>query len=405
MNHTETIKSNSRECRVLVGFLGTTGAGKSSLINAVLEQEDLLPADDEKACTAVCVEISWNHMKDQGGLPYRAIIERISKDDWRVELENLFKDVDDQAQNKDGDDGEPDLERDLRIKTALQKLKCVYPRIKSPADLKNRTVDSLLIHKNVKSLGTTMTLAEDSRKRFSAKIRPFIDSSYSRDGKTGNAYAQWPLVKRVRLYVVSSVLEHGIALVDLPGSMDTNAARGAIAEEYQKNLSVSCVIAQITRAISDKPVSAFVFWQNLTNNVQAQDLLGKISQRNLQLDNKFSAEHLCFIVSKTDVSLNMARYINTHKNVQAALAGEFEKEAIIRAALQRSLDNYNETIAAEAEKKESSKLVKKEIKELKQLPSVEKYIVDSLTSGKKRKRNEDLPDTSKQLHVEIVTRR
>jgi GTP-binding protein EngB required for normal cell division len=43
-----------------VGFLGKSGAGKSSLINVLLDHEDLLPADDEKACTASVVEIAWN---------------------------------------------------------------------------------------------------------------------------------------------------------------------------------------------------------------------------------------------------------------------------------------------------------------------------------------------------------
>jgi len=94
----ESIYDNKKECRVLIGFLGASGAGKSSLINALLEQDDLLPADDEKACTAVCVEIAYNP-SENSNLEFTAKVDRISEDDWRVELGTLFKDLKDQAQS------------------------------------------------------------------------------------------------------------------------------------------------------------------------------------------------------------------------------------------------------------------------------------------------------------------
>jgi hypothetical protein len=62
-------------------------------------------------------------------------------------------------------------------------------------------------------------------------------------------------VKLVCLRVPAQLLEHGLVLVDLPGSMDSNIARGAIVEDYQKNLTVSCVLVSATRAATDKPVS------------------------------------------------------------------------------------------------------------------------------------------------------
>ncbi len=250
----ETVKGAKRECRLLIGFLGTTGAGKSSLVNSLLNEEDLLIVDDEKACTAVCIEIMWN-VNDEPEFRYRAIVDRISQEDWRTELEMLFQDIEDQSLDKDGEDGEPDLERDMRIRTAFQKLRCVYPHVKVLQDLKKNTVSVLMNHPNVRNiLGKAVDITCKDRKDFAFKIKPYIDSSKSKEGG-GTLFAQWPLVKLVRLYIKAPILKNGIVLVDLPGCMDTNAARGAIAANYQKNLSVTCVVAQTERAVSDKPVS------------------------------------------------------------------------------------------------------------------------------------------------------
>jgi hypothetical protein len=234
-------------------LLGSTGAGKSSIINALLEQEDLVPADDEKACTAVCVEIAWNQ-DTRPECRYHGVVHRISDDDWRLELEKLMRDVSDQALGRDGDDGEPDLDRNLRIKSAFQKIKCVYPDVKSIEDLQNYSVPQLLADPQVRSLlGEKVSIYESDRQIFATQFKSYIDSTTSKE-KGGRSFAQWPLVKCVNLYIKSRILEHGIVLVDLPGSMDTNAARGAIADNYQKALSVTCVVAKTDRASSDKPV-------------------------------------------------------------------------------------------------------------------------------------------------------
>jgi hypothetical protein len=41
----------------------------------------------------------------------------------------------------------------------------------------------------------------------------------------------------------------------MPGNSDSNAARNVVAENYQKELSITCVVAGATRGISEKNVS------------------------------------------------------------------------------------------------------------------------------------------------------
>jgi ATPase subunit of ABC transporter with duplicated ATPase domains len=44
---------------VVIGVVGDTGAGKSSMLNALLGEEEVLPQNGMRACTACVVEVSY----------------------------------------------------------------------------------------------------------------------------------------------------------------------------------------------------------------------------------------------------------------------------------------------------------------------------------------------------------
>lgn len=168
----------------------------------------------------------------------------------------MIKNGGDSSGANDGDD-EQDQERDARIKTTFHKLKCVYPHIRTIDELSNYTISELMKEPNIKDiLGESTTIFDHSQDRFAARIMPFIDSRGTKSGSV--SFAQWPLVKLVRLRIKSNILQNGVVLVDLPGTMDSNVARGAIAEKYHENLDITCVITPTQRAASDKPVTPHV---------------------------------------------------------------------------------------------------------------------------------------------------
>lgn len=67
----ENVRQDAVKSRTVVGVVGNTGAGKSSVINALLDEERLVPTNCMRACTAVVTELSYNY-SDLEDARYRA---------------------------------------------------------------------------------------------------------------------------------------------------------------------------------------------------------------------------------------------------------------------------------------------------------------------------------------------
>ena len=52
------------------------------------------------------------------------------------------------------------------------------------------------------------------------------------------------------------MLASGAVLVDLPGTQDTNALRGSVAESYLKACNAIWIVSMITRAVNDRAAKA-----------------------------------------------------------------------------------------------------------------------------------------------------
>ncbi|KAG7287089.1 hypothetical protein NEMBOFW57_006592 [Staphylotrichum longicolle] len=269
------IEALAKPTRTIVGVVGNTGAGKSSVISAVLDEERLLPTNCMRACTASPTEISYNHSDDPDEL-YRAEVEFITVDDWVKDLRALYSDLLDgngevsrECTNQDSDAG-----------VAYAKIKAVYPKMTREM-IASATPDALASQTAVRQvLGNVRKLRATTAASLYRQLQEYVDS---KEKNTEKRMEFWPLIKVVRIYTKASALATGACLVDLPGVQDSNAARAAVAANYMKACTGLWIVAPITRAVDDKT---------------AKSLLGDSFRRQLKYDGTYSA--VTFICSKTD---------------------------------------------------------------------------------------------------------
>ncbi|OCT44484.1 tat pathway signal sequence [Cladophialophora carrionii] len=280
----ENVQKQATRSKTVIGVVGATGAGKSSVINAMLDEERLVPTNCMRACTAVVTEISYNH---EEGAPYRAEVEFISRDDWHKMLKILFQDLLDNSGQVSRECTDEDSESGI----AYAQIKAVYPRM-TKDDMENITIDRLIEHDNVACLGTTREIQSDDPTMFYKKLQRYVDSKEKTHGMKEKARKKdskpremefWPLIRVVRLYVKAPALATGAVIVDLPGVHDSNQARAAVAQGYMKQCTGLWIVAPITRAVDDK---------------SAKTLLGDTFKRQLKMDGGFDS--VTFICSKTD---------------------------------------------------------------------------------------------------------
>ncbi|EHL03633.1 putative GTPase SLIP-GC [Glarea lozoyensis 74030] len=323
------LRNTTVQTPTVIGVVGNTGAGKSSVINALLEEERLVPTNCMRACTAVVTEMSWND-SDDPLKKYRAEIEFIDPKEWEKDLKASLDELTTESGSLARDNGNPDSEASV----AWAKVRAVYP-LKTKEQLAESSVEQLMKEQAVQNvLGTTQKLEKRDSDVFYRALQYYVDSKEkSKKKKDKNAPAEkkqmefWPLIKVVRIYVKADALSTGAILVDLPGVHDSNAARAAVAAGYLKQCTGLWVVAPIGRAVDDKA---------------AKNLLGESFKRQLKFDGTYS--RVTFICSKTDdiSTTEAADTLNLEDRVgdDWARKDEIEEE---QATLQQDVKDLLET--------------------------------------------------------------
>ncbi|TEB25908.1 hypothetical protein FA13DRAFT_1777161 [Coprinellus micaceus] len=240
--------------KTTIAICGATGVGKSSLLNALLEDK-IVPSSGTGACTSVVTEIMY-HKEDT----IVAEVSFDSKEEWIKEVSLIQEDI---ASRNDDEDAiyeeratkPPDSQSPAGI--AWQKVHAVYPSLELE-DLAAWSAEEVIAMNPdlAAMLGTTKRIECPDSDAFQDEIVRYIGSrAQNHQMSSENAEPlpeMWPLITKVVVYCDAKVLSTGASFVDLPGVADSNSARDNIAKEYLQNASHFWVIAPINRAVSDK---------------------------------------------------------------------------------------------------------------------------------------------------------
>ncbi|KAJ5557173.1 hypothetical protein N7494_001088 [Penicillium frequentans] len=251
-----------------VGFIGTSGEGKSSLINSLLDQPNIARASASgTACTSVVIE--FRYVSNSNPQPYtleaffmnseeiRELLEELLRSFRLYHCESSFNDIGsidekeslmDAADRAEGTlkslfESQPDWGLDFLRDESEGAEKTILVKLEgwALAEVSRRpgSHDSLVY-----------TVISDDLKGCIEQL-----DYLAADSHTGGGPVFWPFTKLLRVYLKSPILRTGLVIADLPGFRDLNYARVRATNKY---LSHSCdeifIVSSIARCCSDQSI-------------------------------------------------------------------------------------------------------------------------------------------------------
>lgn len=194
---------------------------------------------------------------------------------------------------------------------AYAKVKAVYPELTHEDLLESNPENLAKVEAVAKVLGTKQCFSFSTASELHSALSRFLDSKEK--GSKSKEMALWPVIRVARILTRADALSTNICLVDLPGTLDSNAARSAVAINYMAECTAVWVAARISRAVDDRA---------------AKDLLGRSSRIQMKLDGAYS--HLSFIATQIDgINIDETfRSMRDDQQIEATLSRKEELEAI-----------------------------------------------------------------------------
>ncbi|KAF2266375.1 hypothetical protein CC78DRAFT_459505 [Lojkania enalia] len=239
----------------IVGLVGDSGVGKSSLINSLLDKRDLARASNSgAACTCVVTEYHFHDRDD-----FVVHIDFFTREDLRRQFEELLRAFR-EHESSHGVEMTVEEREDLRRRSDLA-------NNTFSASFTNRLMERptmLLRAPFEEAISTMLTwtteiLSRSGREHDAQRQEVFDDISQcsirlkeltSETGDRGQT-SLWPFIRKLKVYLKSHILSRGLIIADLPGLRDLNSARQNVTERYVRQCHQIFAVTRIGRATTD----------------------------------------------------------------------------------------------------------------------------------------------------------
>ncbi|KAF2710421.1 hypothetical protein K504DRAFT_405554 [Pleomassaria siparia CBS 279.74] len=238
----------------IVGLVGDSGVGKSSLINSLLDKQGLARASNSgAACTCVVTEYHY-HEQDA----FIIQVEYFTLDQLRSQLDELlhaYRDYEALTPNTNITDKEREaLKKKANLASSTFSASFKRRIAQIPGILLSFPFDQAL-ETMIGWASETLRRQETMPERFE-RITQFSSRLSQLTSETDDASQTsfWPFIQKIRVYLKAHILSKGLVIADLPGLRDLNSARQNVTERYVRQCHQIFAVANIGRATTDQGV-------------------------------------------------------------------------------------------------------------------------------------------------------
>ncbi|KAJ4302862.1 hypothetical protein N0V90_001753 [Kalmusia sp. IMI 367209] len=243
----------------VIGVIGDSGVGKSSLINSLLDAKDLARASGS-ACTCVATEYHYHERDD-----YIIQVEYFTLEELKKQYQEMIRDY--QENESPPSDATEEHLQDLQRKARLAKktLRASFgKRMKQTPSVFtfqiDHAVDTMLqwasqllprdrVGQSIQTRETHSTLSTCS-----SRLRELISEDKVAETNRVEQTCPWPFLRKLKVYLKAYILSKGLIVADLPGLRDANTARQYITERYILQCHQILAVTSIERAITNQSV-------------------------------------------------------------------------------------------------------------------------------------------------------
>ncbi|OAA41248.1 Dynamin, GTPase domain protein [Cordyceps fumosorosea ARSEF 2679] len=238
----------------VVGFVGGAGAGKSSVLNSLLDEGDLVKSGSAGgACTCAATEFHY-HDSDTISIEVQ-LFDEDALLEQQMQLLKYYRHFHLECPSED--------DRDYFYELAMLATDTFSSLFQSQLPSQNtllnedegrmkRTFKRLITELRPPSSHTVMTGL--TKEACSEKLTELTSTPASSAGDSATRAAVWPYIEKIRVFLNAQILKKGLILVDLPGLRDINSARRNITEVYIRNCNEIFAVCPASRASDDETI-------------------------------------------------------------------------------------------------------------------------------------------------------